>query len=371
MGCQIPVEGNSQLSEAQMRYVGIDLHKRSLTVCVFDKTTGETLDRRFFCGEQKQILKFFKDLGHFEAVMEATATYEWLWELLEPTAQRLLLAHPKKIRIIAESMKKTDKHDAYFLAWLLSINSVPEAHRPTPRQREYQHLVKHRSSFVSSRSRLMTQVRSILAAKNLDHKSVFTRDGRAALSNLKLSSAEKYRLEELLLTLDFIEERIKRAAKQLAEFRSQSSESDKKLHSIVKSVPGVGDLTADIVLSTLGDVTRFPNAKKCTAYAGVVPGFRESDNKRHELGITKEGPRILRWALVQAAWRAVQFSDYWKNEFEKISARRGKKKAVVAIARRLLVVIYSLMKKGEPYKEKLRTPTRPPQRPNGKMKLSA
>lgn len=354
-----------------MLFVGIDLHKRSMTVCVFDTTTGETLVRRFFCVEQDLILKFFKDLGPFEAVMEATATYEWLWELLEPVAQRLLLAHPKKIRIIAESMKKTDKHDAYFLAWLLSIDSIPEAHRPTPRQREYQHLVKHRSNFVSSRSRLMTQVRSILAAKNLDYQGLFTRDGRAALSKLNFSSAEKYRLDELLKAFDSVDEQIKRATKQLAEFRKGSSESEKKLHSIVTSVPGVGDLIADIVLSTLGDVTRFPNAQKCTAYAGVVPGFRESDNKRRELGITKEGPRMLRWALVQAAWRATQFSDYWKDEFEKIAARRGKRKAVVAIARRLLAVIYSLIKKGEPYKEKLRFPTLPPKRPKGKMKFGA
>ena len=125
-----------------MLFAGIDLHKRSLTVCVIDKKTGETFDQRFSCSEESRILKFFKELGTFQAVVEASATYDWLWELLEPYADRLVLAHPKKIRMIAESMKKTDRNDAFFLAWLLSQDSVPEAHRPTPHQREYQLLVR-------------------------------------------------------------------------------------------------------------------------------------------------------------------------------------------------------------------------------------
>jgi len=166
-----------------------------------------------------------------------------------------------------------------------------------------------------------------------------------------LSQSEQFRLEELFGTLDAIEEQIVRATKALSEFRKSAPDQDRKTHAIVKSVPGVGDLIADIVISSLGDVNRFRNVSKCTAYAGVVPGFRESDARRHDLGITKEGPRILRWALVQAAWRAIQFSPYWRGQFENVAARRGRKKAIVAVARRLLAVIYALVKKGVPYQE--------------------
>jgi len=334
-----------------MRYVGIDLHKRSLTVCVIDNAGGDTFDRKIGCSQVDQILEFFEELGKFEAVIEASATYEWLWELLEPIAQRIVLAHPKKIRIIAESMKKTDRHDAYFLAWLLSQDSVPEASRPTPRQREYQHLVSHRRYLVQMRTKIRVQIRSILAARNLDVKALFTRKGREYVETLELPGAERFRVGQLLAFLDDIGEQIKTAERELTRFRREAAKEDKRNHDIVKSVPGCGDLISDIVLASLGDVGRFSSIQKVTAYSGLVPGFRESDKKRRELGITKEGPRILRWALVQAAWRATQFSAHWRSVYERIAKRRGKKKAIVAVARRLLGVIYTLLKNQSDYVE--------------------
>jgi transposase len=331
-----------------MRSIGIDLHKRSLTAYVIDKNTGETFDRRFFCKDEATIRDFFERQQPFEAVVEATSTYEWLWVLLEPFAARLVLAHPKKLRIIAESKKKTDRYDARALADLLAKDEVPEAHRPTPRQREYQHLVRHRVSLVHQRSRLRVQVRSILANRNIDQPDVFDRS-REWFSGLPLPPAEKFRVLELLALLDVLEERIGVANQELKKFREAAPDAEKRNHKIVNSVPGVGDVTADVVLSTLGNVDRFRSIEKVTAYAGLVPGIRESDRKRKDLGITHEGPRILRSGLVEAAWIAVRTKKYWRDVFEPIAARRGRKKAIVAIARRLLGVIYTLLKKGEVY----------------------
>jgi transposase len=334
-----------------MRYAGIDLHKRSLTVCVIDSSTGETFDRRFNCSNEAKICDFFTRLKPFEAVIEASASYEWLWLLLAPVAERLVLAHPKKLRIIAESMKKSDRHDAYFLAWLLSLDSIPEAHRPSPRRREYQQLVRHRRFLIQKRSSLRTKVRSILTNRNLDSKGLFSATGRQYLDGLELPEAERFCVDEFMTMLASLQESLSRTDKALRDFRKQARQEEREKHAIVTSVPGVGDGTADIVLSSLGDVNRFPTAKKCTAYSGLVPGFRESDRTRHELQITKEGPRILRWALVQAAWRAVRLSKYWCATFERIAKRRGRKKAIVAVARRLLAVIYTLLKSGKHYVE--------------------
>jgi transposase len=332
-----------------MRYAGIDLHKRSLTVCVIDKETGETFTSRFTCQDEAGILAFFKKQCPFEAVVEATATYEWLWVLLEPIAERLVLAHPKKLRIIAESKKKTDRFDARNLAWMLSQDEIPEAHRPTPRQREHQHLVKHRHSLRRQGSRLKIQIRSILAARNLDRPDVFTARGGLCVAELDIPQSERFRIQELLCLLKVIGEHIRTADQELKKFREAGTEAQKESHAIVQSVPGVGEVVADVVLATLGDVSRFPSIKKVTSYAGLVPGVRESDRKRRDLGITKEGPRILRWALIEAAWRAVQYSSHWATVFQRIARTRGKKRAAVAVARRLLGVIYTLLKKGERY----------------------
>jgi len=331
-----------------MRSVGIDLHKRSLTVCAIDKTTGEIYRRRFNCQDTEGIVRFFRDQAPFEVVVEASATYEWLWELLEPLAVRLVLAHPKKLRIIGECKKKSDRFDAYTLADFLSKDMIPEAHRPTPRQREYQHLVKHRCNLVRHRTRLRTLIRGILANRNLDQPGIFRKD-KDWFSGLKLSPAEKFRVLEALDELDFLAQQVDRAAEELAKFRESATPAQKKEHQIVDSVPGVGPIIADVVLSSLGDVKRFSSAKKVASYAGLAPGFRQSDRKRLELHITKEGPRLLRWALVEAAWKAVRTSPYWKGVFETLAHKGKRKKAIVAVARRLLVVIYTLLRKGECY----------------------
>jgi transposase len=361
MGCHNSREG-TQLSEAEMRSIGIDLHKRSVTVCVIDKITGETFVRSFTCQDEDAILEFFKEQGPFQAVVEASATYEWLWELLDPVAKRLVLAHPRKLRIIAESKKKTDRLDARTLAFMLAKDEIPEAYRPSPRQREYQHLIKHRNSLVRAASKIKVQIRSILAARNLDRRDIFSPEGRELLPKLKLNDAERFRVRELLEILELFEERLETARAELKKFREAAPKAQKIQHEIAKSVPGVGDVVADVILATLGDVNRFSSVKKVASYAGLVPGYRESDRKRVDLAITKEGPAVLRWALVEAAWRAVRVSPYWKGVYEKIATKARKKKggkkiAIVAVARRLLGVVYSLLKKGERYsKDKITTP---------------
>lgn len=339
-----------------MHCVGIDLHKRSLTVCVIDKRTGETFDERFACSQQSDILEFFGKLRPFEAVVEASATYEWLWLLLEPVASRLQLAHPKKIRVIAESMKKTDRHDAQFLAWLLTQDAVPQAQRPSPARREYLHLINHRLQQVRARAKIKTQIRSVLAARNLDSKAVFTAKGEDYLAELDLPAAERFRIAEMTDVIDCLDRKILSVDTELSKFRRALAADERKNHDLVKSVPGFGDVIADIVLASLGDISRFPSLQKVSSYSGLVPGFRESDRKKKLLGITKEGPRTLRWALVQAAWRAIRYSPYWTQQFQKLAKRRGKQKAIVAVARRLLGVVYSLLKNQTPYREKIVIP---------------
>ncbi len=119
---------------------------------------------------------------------------------------------------------------------------------------------------------------------------------------------------------------------------------------MLRSVPGIGVVTVDIILSEIGDIHRFRSLKEVAAYAGLVPGRRESAGKTKELGITKDGSRLLRWAMVEAAWRLVRRSSRWRYVFEQLQKRRGRKKAIVAVARRLLGVVVAVWRKGEKYR---------------------
>jgi transposase len=110
-----------------VNYVGIDLHKNSIVTCVMDQDRKITGRRTLACCQVREIRAYFESLGPFQAVVEATASYEWLFELIEPLADKLVLAHPGKLRVIAESVKKTDRLDARVLAEFLARDMVPTA----------------------------------------------------------------------------------------------------------------------------------------------------------------------------------------------------------------------------------------------------
>ena len=120
---------------------------------------------------------------------------------------------------------------------------------------------------------------------------------------------------------------------------------------MLSSVTGVGEVTAEVVLAEVGDVSRFRSAKQVVAYAGLAPGRRESAGKVRDLGITKRGSPLLRWVLVEAAWQAVRRSVYWRGIYAALKRRRGSRRAIVAVARRLLGVLVALLRSGAEYKE--------------------
>lgn len=333
-----------------MFFVGIDLHKKGISLCVVNQERAIVERRTFSCSQPERIREFFSRLGSFQAVVEATSSYEWLWQLLEPLANRLLLAHPKKLRIIAESTRKSDRLDAQVLAQFLALGMIPEAYRPTPRQRQHRRLVRQRCFLRRRASGLRTKMRQILADYNADRPDLFTAEGQQYLESVAVTAVDRFVLDQLRTSWLHHVGQLDQADKRLREFAKQAPTHEVEARVVLRSIPGIGVLTADVVLSEIGDIRRFRSAKEVTAYAGLAPGYRASGDKSKQLGITKDGSRLLRWALVEAAWRLVRRSRRWGNIFENLRQRRGKKKAVVAIARRLLIVIVAVWRKGERYR---------------------
>jgi len=333
-----------------MLYVGIDLHKQTIVIRGVNQARELVSHGKFFCQETTRIVEFFRQLGRFQAVIEATASYEWLWELLEPLAERLVLAHPGKMRVIAESRNKNDKVDAHVLAVFLALDMIPAAHRPTPRQREHRALVRHRSYLRRGTTSAKNKIRRILSDYNADRKDLFTSEGLQYLAEFKVSAAARLVLDQLLAKWEHLEKQITALDKALKAFAKKAPAAEKEAREVLASIPQVGDGTVDVVVSELGDVRRFSSAKKVAAYAGLVPGQRESAGHKKELGISKQGSRLLRWSLVEAAWRLVRKSPRWCTIFEGISKRRGKKKAIVAVARRLLSVMVAMLRSGKSYR---------------------
>lgn len=335
-----------------MKYVGADLHKKSITFSVVelqDRKTKQIKSRRILCQATDELTKFFDSLGEFQVTVEATIGYDWFAALAERYAQRVVVAHAGKLRIIAESTRKTDKIDARILADFLAYDMIPEAWRPTERVRQHRSLVRRRRKLSSRVTSLRNTIRGVLTRYNADRQNLFTKLGRETYQKLELLEEERWILGDLFDDLEKTGERLGKVEERLMLFASKASQAEQEARAVLATFPQMGPVTTEIILAELGDWRRFRNADAVVSFAGLDPGVRASDNKRHDLRMTKAGSPLLRWVLIQLAHRIKMKSPRWQNQFEALQRRVGNKKATCAIARRLLLVIYAMLRDTRAY----------------------
>jgi transposase len=335
-----------------MHFIGVDLHKNSITVCVMNEERTILARKTLYCSQPELIVEFFGQWRPFKVVIEATAGYFWFVELVEPLAEKVELANPSKLRVIAESTKKTDRLDAQTLAEFLVRDMIPAAHRPPLRQRQHRELVRHRQYIRGRMTSVRCKIRHILSNHNADRRDLFSYQcGPAYLKQVKLSDAERFVIKQLWSEYDYHCARLLALMKKIKSFIRKAPKPEAEARKIIKTAPGVGMVTAEVVISELGDVKRFRNAKTVCAYAGMVPRVRQTGGKKSkDLQITKEGSGLLRWALVETAWRVVNQSPRWDAVYTRLKKRSGHKRAIVAVARKLLCVLYAMLKTSTPYK---------------------
>jgi transposase len=335
-----------------MHFIGVDLHKHSITVCVMNVERTILARKTLYCSQPDQIVEFFRQWRPFKVVIEATAGYFWFVELVEPLAEDVVLANPAKLRVIAESTKKTDRLDAQTLTEFLARDMIPAAFRPPLRQRQHRELVRHRQYIRGRMTSVRCKIRHILSNHNADRKDLFSPEcGLAYVKQAKLSDAERFVIKQLWSEYEEHFSRLTGLTKKIKSFIRKAPKPEAEARKIIKTAPGVGMVTAEVVISELGDVKRFRNAKTVCAYAGIVPRVRQTGGKKSkDLQITKEGSGLLRWALVETAWRVVNQSPKWKAVYSRLKKRSGHKRAIVAVARKLLCVLYAMLKTSTPYK---------------------
>jgi transposase len=194
------------------------------------------------------------------------------------------------------------------------------------------------------------RIRSILADHNADAEDLFSVGGYLQMQEVPLEAEDRFVVEQLFAEWRWFQQQLRMIDAQLEAFAETAPLAEVEARSVLHSIPQVGPVTIDVVISELGDVRRFRSAKQICAYAGLAPGYRESGGHRKDLGITKEGSPRLRWVLIEAAWRLVARSPRWRGLFERLAARRGKKRAITAVARRLLCVMAAMLRSGSRYR---------------------
>jgi transposase len=285
-------------------------------------------------------------------VVAATASSLGFVELLEPLAEKVVLANPKKLRVLAESTKKNDRRDAQVPAEFRARDMIPQASMPTLRQRQHRRLVCYRQYLRGRLTSVRGTIRHLLADSHADRKDLFSAPcGQAYFKAVPLSDADRYVLKQLGSEFKDHQARLLAVAKKLTAFIAQAPKREAEARPIVKTAPGVGAVTAEVILSELGEVSRFRHAKTVCASAGLVPVVRPTGGKKSkDRHLTKEGSGLLRWALVESAWRLVNTSPKWTALFSRLRKRSGTKRAIVAVARKLWCVLDAMLQTSTPYK---------------------
>ena len=246
-----------------LKFVGVDLHKQTITLVVVDAARRMLARKRFSNLMSEQIVQFLKALGEFQLTVEATASYEWFVQLVEPQASRIVLAHPGKLRVIAESTRKSDKLDAKVLAEMLALDQIPASYRPTPRQRGHRQLVRQRQFWQRKITGVRNKIRRILSDYNLDRRDLFTVARQAWLKTATVSSIDRFCLDQLVEEWTGLVLRRRETKQKLREFAKEGSDTEQLDRGILKTIPGVGPVNCEVILAELADARRFSSLKKC------------------------------------------------------------------------------------------------------------
>lgn len=335
------------MSTQPQRYVAFDVHKSYVMVAAVNAAQQVVLTAR-----RVPLSRFESWINNQlnptdQVVLEATTNAWYVHDLLEPLVARVVVAHPYQVKLIAAAAVKTDKRDTLALAKLLAANLIPEVWVPPMEVRELRALISHRRRLVSQQTAAKNRLNSVLHRHNIvpPQGKRFNPDNQPWWLALELPPSEKLRVRQDLATLLHLTPQLKEVEAELARL-SVTNPWAKQMTYLVQ-LPGIGMLTAMTVLAAIGDVTRFPSAKKLVGYAGLGARVYASGQTHRSAGITKQGRRELRSALVEAAWSAVRFDPHWHDQFERLARRLGKQKAIVAIARKLLVVIWHVLTAAE------------------------
>ncbi len=329
------------------RFVALDVHRQYLMVGAVDSQQHVVLFPRRF-GFAAFAEWAHVHLTHADAVvLEATSNAWLLYDQLQPLVSEVVVAHPQAVKLIAAARVKTDSRDTIKLASLLAANLIPAVWVPPQEVRELRALVTHRNRLVQQRTQAKNRLHSVLQRHNFDPPpgTPFAVHQREWWLTLDLSLAEKLRVQQDLSLYQTLETLIQEIEAELG--RLSTCDPWVKQVPFLVQLPGLGVLSALRILAAIGEITRFPSAKHLVGYAGLGASVHQSGETNRGGRITKEGRSDLRGVLVEAAWVAVEHHPHWKAQFERLAARIGKQKAIVAIARKLLVTIWHVLSQQE------------------------
>lgn len=328
-------------------YCGVDFHARQQTCCLTTET-GELAFHELKHQDKAAVQSFYSQLPRPLVVgLEASGYSPWFEQLLEELGHEVWLGDATEIRRRARCRQKNDCRDAELIWELLVRDEFPRIHRPAPQSREILRMLRYRHKLVKIRTISKNSLQALALQSGLARRaSLFTELGLAQLRQARMSAAMQQQREQWLQLLATLNQRITAVEQWLA---TQAS-GDQRLRRL-RTHPGIGLLTALALVHTLEPISRFSNQRKVVAYVGLEPREYSSGEKKRYLGISKAGSRVLRFLLVEAAQTAVRGDVELQRFYRRLQQRCKRPKAKVAVARKLLVRSYILLRDEIDYAE--------------------
>jgi transposase len=338
-----------------MLIIGCDFHAGFETLSIFDNRTGAIEEKKLL--HPAEAIGFYRGLEEQAIVgIEAGAPCQWFRRLLSECGHELWVGDAAKIRAAEVRKKKTDREDPRLIRRLLVEGRFPRIWVPTEAERDVRQLLMDRHHRMRSRTQAKNQLQALALNQGVRKGSrLWTPAGRQLLAGLAMMPYAARRRDQLL-------ERVEELDQQMAELDGFIGEEVKKRPEAVRLMthPGVGPQTALATVLTLGDVSRFANARKVGSYLGLVPAEYSSGGKQRLGHISKQGSALLRFLLVEAGQTAVKGDEQLRRAYQRMWVRKGNRAAAkVMVARRLAVRLYWMLRNGWTYAELVRHAGKP------------
>ncbi len=338
-----------------VQFIGLDVHRKETVACIYNPQTQEeryhTIPTR-----EDQLAAFLQNQPWPSRVaFEVTGMAGRLYDRLAPLVDDLQVANPSQIPWIYRTAVKTDRLDAKKLAVLMSVGQLPTVHMPSAAVRAWRNLIQHRRRLVQQRCQVKNRIRALLVNEGIGRP---VKGGWWTQKNVRWITAQVehlcrpvgLRLQDQLDQLDLFNRQVQRVTEELDKRAAGHAGV-----ALLRTIPGIGPRTAEAILAYADEWQRFSRSRQFAAYFGVTPRLDESAGRSRHGHISKQGPSVVRWLLVEAAWRSLARSPALRAFFDRVmhGQKNRKKIALVAVARKLLTICFSMLRTGEEYNELL------------------
>jgi transposase len=319
------------------RYVGVDLHKNMFVVSYYT-ADSHTLKRYLM----KEMAGFIADLDATDIVaVESTNNTRYFVNSIREHVSEVKIVNPTQFKVVSKSVKKTDENDAKVLAEFLSKDMLPEVRMKDKKTAQINSLANTRDKLVKLRTALKNKIHNILSSHGilLEKEALSSEKGLKRILEQPVDPVAFVELEVIVTQIRSLNEGIRKLDKEL-----EDKGSELPGHENITSIKGIGKKSGSILLSVIGDINDFENEKKLAAYFGIVPRVSNSNESEWQGRITKRGSKLGRTTLVQCTLIAIRYSPRLRAFYDRIKAKKGSGKAIIATAKKLLNIIYYTLK---------------------------